>query len=571
MERLDRDRPEDWVPDTFTDVLGKFRSVLRGQGYDLIADGGPKTNAGFSVYRKTYGLKGLETPKDWFIWKRIEEFSDLIEFKHQVKRVIKALLADSPDDWLSKQYEYIRKTLVDGSLDGRGLMATQAHHELNYYKPPVSGLSGQSGLFKSVPNVDWFPESVQAIDAKSLLSILPEAEKDMMVMFIGRILAGASGEQVQHGFRHFGIVVGKGAAGSGTGKSSFFGWFIEALETLGYRTAILDTNFGKFGWAGKLLSDFLYCDDFTDKIQKKVISSDVIKVLASGGRRHTEEKGMPALDIKTRTVFLACSNGSSYSDLVSVDSGVKSRLCQMETLAGQELTTEEGKSLRSRDYWDDQGHDPQVLMMWLMRHCLDRFLEVIGYQADPVTGGFNVTKSTLEPYVQAVRSKLRIETDLLHVNELVRVCCHFQALAIAKDPRTTESVKRLGFGINFVMIALSHRVSSFGIPKWPGYEGLELMELDQECVPWYAAKLREINSSKASISMQTALDKLLGELRSTKAIGYPRSLGRYHMVYEQESREIPRLVKYYQGLDLPVDLGDILLVNLSMITGISEQ
>lgn len=541
----------------YREAFAAFRSVMSGShGYQLRSEGTPGL-CGFEVYERTYNLLGLKTPKGWHKWSKVTtDRKAATAFLKTAREVLLELMAPySKEDPEYRAYLQVLSDL-DNPYDPRTKAQTVARFELNTYEPPSKSLYGSSGCYKVLPGKEWFPAEIQAIDPYSLLSLFPEAERQLMMLFLGRIVIGATGEAslegiVEHPFRHFGIVVGRGDAGSGTGKTTFFNWLIDCLGVLGYSVSVLDNNLGRFSWAERALSDFLYCDDLTKRLQSSIISSDKIKTLVSNGLMFTEEKGLTGVQVKSRTVFMACSNSTNPADLIDVDPGVRKRLCQLDTKTTKELCTPE-QDYRTKQYWEALGHNPLVLMAWLLRNAADTFLEASGYQYSPVAKVLeHQGPQELEPRIEDLREKLAISTSLGHVEEMVRACLHLKAMAIAywesRSDKRGRTCRAIEIGGHLIASVLTIWVQSKGkVPE--GFETLLLPMLSKECLGYLKPKVGLFKDLKMAKTHQGVMDTILSELKSTQGFGYPKSTALWVGMFEAEERDLPGLIAHYEPI-----------------------
>jgi hypothetical protein len=266
-----------------------------------------------------------------------------------------------------------------------------AGEQTKRYNSGISLRGGTGGKY-IVPQKSWFDPRIQEVTAQDLLSIFPEAERQMFLLLVGRIVVGSGdsttveGIDINHKFRSMGIVLGE----PGLGKSALMTFVMDALKNCGYDIQTMADNFGRFGWGEIAVSHLAYLDDLTKSTQQKMLHSGLTKQLVSNGVLRTENKGVDAINVKSRTVIIACSNEWNARDLYNADDGIKDRVNMLSIYQETELKKMVGTGLssgspdfRTWHHWNylakKLNTTTDVLGFWLLHLSSEEFLKVAGY------------------------------------------------------------------------------------------------------------------------------------------------------------------------------------------------
>lgn len=305
------------------------------------------------------------------------------------------------------------------------------------FKPSIS-LTGTTynpnyATLKWVPQREWFDERIRKVEIKDLITILPEAEREILALCIGRALVGEDDSittdnvKINHTFRTMAILVGRDA---GLGKSTLIEYITNAMKECGYLIANLQKSSARFGWGRIINSDLAYNDDLTPRTQKNIITSDHIKSIVSSGEITVEDKGVDGQVQKARCVLLANSNDFSKADFYQMDSGMKSRIKLLDTYSQLKLeklldnltgVSEGSYSLCTEEHWNHLVNKLNtshiVLALWFLHLCAERFKESIGLNLkttvravkDPIIGVVNTPEIDYE-YVNTDEDGLSVNT-----------------------------------------------------------------------------------------------------------------------------------------------------------------
>lgn len=262
-------------------------------------------------------------------------------------------------------------------------------------------ITGKGSASRFVPLADWFSSKIQeTVTIEKVLSIFPEAERNMTAIHFGRTVAGRFGQRYTDGktqpVRYRGMPIWVESQG-GSGKSTFVGYMTEALQYLGYSYGALPTDYNAgFGYGDAANSDFTYSDDASVKSISLAIMSPEIKSLVSNsdnfvshdkGKKHTvtPHPSCTALFITNRLP----------NSLNFVDGGSRSRcmFMRLHTLrddAAKEFTAQYNLPFAMNEAIEQMAKDcqttPQMIVVYFLRLCLDKFLsfgsteELMAYQ-----------------------------------------------------------------------------------------------------------------------------------------------------------------------------------------------
>jgi len=250
-----------------------------------------------------------------------------------------------------------------------------------------------------IPPREWFAPEVQRLEFSDIFTLWPEPEQRFLQLILGRGLAGRAGSQLigeerilEHTFRSVGIIVGEDA---GLGKSTIFNKLFAALNAVGYVRYNFRDISERFGLASVAESDFAYKDDLTSKSLGSLVSSENLKIIASGGQMLSEDKFAKATNLFCRTVVLANTNEFDPRMVYSLDSGIADRIKLLSTLRKSELLRlvsprcPESPGLQPFVHlpWLAQnlGVAEETLLLWAARLAVDRFMEFTSWRGDVPT------------------------------------------------------------------------------------------------------------------------------------------------------------------------------------------
>jgi hypothetical protein len=312
-------------------------------------------------------------------------------------------------------------------------------------------------------------------------------------------------------------------------------------------------------------------DDLTGDFQRRLFHDPRLKMVTSNGEVKVEEKGENADTVESVTVVLGATNLSDYSHYIGMDSGMLSRLNQLDTYNSWELQERWGsdQDYRILPYWNRLG-DPILLAMWLFRCSLDRFLDAAGVtlEGSQIAG---IDSSKLEGIIKGNRENFRIDVSLKHADELPAACAHLVAMSIAEEkPRDRQELLdrygRMDFSPDLLLALVTVQVHRREVPR--EFSGVLLEHLSPDCLSYLRPKLHELGQMKSVKSIEKAFGIIIGELKSSKGFGYPQRSSHYQPQWSQERRSIPGLVDHYQGILEDSKPGEILRETMGNIQSI---
>lgn len=556
---MEHGEDQDFDPMEFvsaSDVLSKVLNELDYKGYTLV----PSYNgdwSGHEVYKRSpFEMTGVTSPEGFEYLKRVHGRDETLgtQFKTVVKNIINALLPNA-GKVEQKYLNSIGKAFCDSPQDIKQIpYASTRNLAANAQIVKKPSLLGTFGAFKLVPPLSWFKPEIQALDPKDLLTLLPDAEADQMMLLLGRTVAGSKSSEameglIEHTFRSYCIMVGDKP---GLGKSTFLTWLTETLKLLGYTVVSINTNDSKFGWGKVATADLAVVDDLTDKTQKRLFADVKLKSIVSNGALEVEDKGEKSVEVTATTTILGCSNKTDYTTYIDMDSGSISRLNQLYTYTEDELKQRypDREDPKLMQYWlslaEKLGVPVHTIMAYLLRKSLDRFLEVTGYNTTGKVLKRDRRNDHLEQVVKVNRKRFLIDCDLRHSQELINVTLHLMAMAVAKDTSLLPKVEASDFSPDLLLELLKYNVES-EVPD-DTTDMVWLRELAPDAKASIKAKLTDLGNLKQNRSVLEAFTLIVKELKSTKGFGYPSSTSYYQTQWMSERRGIQFLYQQYQGV-----------------------
>ncbi|MEM7578236.1 MAG: hypothetical protein AAF316_00030 [Cyanobacteria bacterium P01_A01_bin.80] len=252
---------------------------------------------------------------------------------------------------------------------------------------------------KVIPAKELFDKDIQEATIKELMPIFKGAELEMMALHLGRVCAGRSGilgdkrfkdirtnEQIvhpdkwrynlEHGYRYVAVVTGE----PGVGKTTLMNKVNSVLSQCGYSTDVLPRSNNQFGWSAAQ-ADHLFASDMTQEELISLQKNTIIKEIVSNDEYSDEKKGKEKIKKLAKCALTVCANGVSYPD--KVDAGIADRFHFLQTLSVKEFLNETGEE-NLYLYWCKLAKKYEtsvdVLVAYLLRLCLEKFLDAIGYE-----------------------------------------------------------------------------------------------------------------------------------------------------------------------------------------------
>lgn len=548
---------------SYREVLDDVRVELGNHQYEATPSLSGKF-CFFDFYKsEPLNIYGLNAPSSFRLKRlvRNDVEMDRVRLLQAIEEAVQALdLKNNDEEYRSKLFK-IFLAFNDNASDTRSVVAKVALGQIGQNDIRIPTFTGKSNYFKVVPPREWFPEQVQGLDARSLLTIFDDAEAEALMLIIGRVAAGPKGQlavegMVDHSARSFALITGE----AGIGKSTLIVDYLKpTLQMLGYRVELLNPDMNKFGWGPIALSDLALIDDLTEKNQAKMLAHPNIKSVVTNGDVKVEDKGVAAVNVKSRTVIMGLSNHFNVSDLIGLDEGIISRMNPLQTRSSHDLEAEynDSSNHRTKEYWEALAKQlnvtPTLLTCWLFRCCLDKFLAVTGHTFDGEHLEVNAKDSTLEATLKYLRSAYRLDTTLGHTKELTDIAANLVALSISRKPEgeryiLLDKLPRLEFSPDLVLLLLqANLVDDRDLP-----DNLRLVHLGKAVRKYLSAKIGELRQLHGNYSYDRAFELVMKELKSDKAFGYPTKPSFYYPLWQDAKRRIPSLVFQYATDNLTI-------------------
>ena len=244
-----------------------------------------------------------------------------------------------------------------------------------------------------LPEKSWFKPQLHEIELKDIFTILPDAERELFALCLGRAMVGCSGTQhlesdhpIRHTFRTICLMYGRDP---GQGKSNLFQRFLEpAIKHVGFLFSNFVTLYEKYGLGSIAESAMSYKDDLSSDELLDNLRAKHIKTLASGGNIRVEDKYIASYEAIAKTVIFANVNHFDLNKVSQMDEGVLSRLVILKTHSNTDLANwvPTGASVGSKSPMTE-AHlhflaekydvDLMTLALWALRLCADEFMKYV--------------------------------------------------------------------------------------------------------------------------------------------------------------------------------------------------
>lgn len=314
---------------TLHDMLYTTLKLLELKGYTL------KQNpvgawAGFDVYTaQPIMLDGIEC--DVNIKKKMPEYQNSV-FLNAVKLIVQNEISGLDPE---KHKSIIKKWLSIYQSFERPKWTNSPVFQVSFtfaedWTRPIS-FKPVDGCYKLVPTVEMLPKNVRSLDVNELLHLLPDAEREMFILALGRAVVGANGtniygtaKQIKHGWRGWFLLQ---SAEAQIGKSTFMELLAKVLTEFGYVVSDLPPRINSsFGWYDVAVADVVIVDDINEDNQKFLMRCEPMKKIASGNKLTTEEKGIKSLPpVQSTAILIGATNTYRQSHFINLDNGSTSR------------------------------------------------------------------------------------------------------------------------------------------------------------------------------------------------------------------------------------------------------
>lgn len=434
-----------------------------------------------------------------------------------------------------------------------------------------------STAYSHVPQVSWLP-NLAGLDARKLLSLLPDAEAKLLMLTLGRAVCGRNGLKllegdIKHFFRTALIIVGiKG----GLGKSTLLKNIVAGMEALGYTTSTIPDGAARFDWAPCVTSDLAHLDDLTPASQLALLNNDKVKTMVTGGIMRTELKGKAAVDVQPNCAVIACSNHFSKNQFLKLDDGVLSRFAFLYTYNDVELVDMQkvdGYSSMTAPTWAriaKQYKCSEVdLSVYLLARCAEMFLDATGYELVDEQLYYNGDDSNyLQELTDELRSKLYYQANLQHVRDLLTSTCNLVALALANtdSPKAYQAALNGIINQDFGWKLLAQAMEAYAITG--KNDSLDyIVKLNSNCHTSIALGADRWSNHNNRFSAPKAFQVMTEELLSEDSYKFPSSPAYYATAWTEAKKLIPAKVDEYRNIHMeaPKQLGKVLSNVLALL------
>lgn len=548
-----------------SDVLHQLRQRLEDQGYRLIPTLGGKFSQHDLYQRATFSLPGLNAPEEFYYWKKTELSTEL-EYRLFKGRLMEAV--ENMDELYYDKACSMVSNILDRGYDPKTQVASIALGEYHRYGR-MATLSGLPDCYKVVPPLSWFTPELQSLDCDKLLTLFPPAELSTFKMLLGRLVAGSKNVEVaegklNHTARSMGIIVGEDP---GLGKSTMLNHITAALDVLGFSHTTINPRLGSFGWGKVAQADLSYIDDMTDSFIKAFFQESRVMSAVSNDLLTTEEKGLAATTTVSNTVILGLTNVVNYRHYLGMSPGFISRLNQLYTYKSSELTEAHPdlRDPRIRQYWDELsdrlGVPVVTLVIRLLRHCLDYFMEITGHGIVEHSIVYDKSADVLEATLSANRANYIIDVSLNHAEELTEVAGRLYALALAHMDEDEQAIalaklEHRNFSPDVLRFTLTATLLRDSVK--PEYRPYQLKYLSWDVDRYIQPKLRDLALMHEGSTLDQSFKALIGNMKSDKGFGYPESASHYQAAWDSVKRAIPGHMREVPQSKVPRALGDVL-------------
>lgn len=181
----------------------------------------------------------------------------------------------------------------------------------------------------------WRPHKVQRVEVgPKLLSWLPPAEREILMLSVGRIMNADD----QYQWRTVPFISGR----PGLGKTLWVNSLVEHLGLLGYTSNHVRTPINRFTIDYATAScDLLLTDDTATIDVQSLTRNSQFKSLVSGAPTRVETKFVPELTVYPTCVWFLLGNGIHSHHLIGADPGVLDRIAILQCDPAEERSTDE--------------------------------------------------------------------------------------------------------------------------------------------------------------------------------------------------------------------------------------
>jgi hypothetical protein len=373
------------------------------------------THCGHKVYRRCSPkpVRGIEYPV-WFKYLRlVESVEDETVMSNAMLKGTDASI-ELQQFWspVTQPMSGVKASPLQGYVE-RLVMIDGSHRAQNESEPHKLGIQYDNFTQQVakqydsprayVPPREWFDPKLHSISFRDVFTLWAEAELEMLMLVIGRAMAGRAGSApigtdkvLEHTYRSVAIIIGEDA---GLGKSTIFEMLFKALNVVGYQRANFRDISERFGIGAVVEADIAYKDDVTGSTLKSLIKSENTKIIASGGMLNVEDKFAKSASVECRPVLMANTNVWDPRLCYDLDPGIVDRVKLIATYRRNELQSA-GAAQCSPTANDSPNFAPfvhiawladklqvdrEALLLWACRLAVDEFTKYTYWRGDVPT------------------------------------------------------------------------------------------------------------------------------------------------------------------------------------------
>jgi hypothetical protein len=374
--------------------------------------------------------------------------------------------------------------------------------EQTSYSEAINSTGNNVPAIKWIPQLDWFDPKLSEISNEQLLSLIPSAELDVMMLFLGRVLNGRQGTPHTHGIsqklKWRSVVLFEGPE-AGMGRTTLLEYLSDGLSGLGYNSNPINDLGGRFGHGRSANLDFGFVDDLSPSGTIQSLGSNVLKTISSGGTLSVEEKGEKSYSTTAIGAYMLCTNYLDLTKLTQLDSGNISRLMPMRNSSsndqraklylakyGYRLNTDITYENLSEKY----GVGIQTLILLLLARSSTIYHQYMGGK-----------QSELVDRLIELKSQFLIDTSFNHLNKMFDHYAKLECLKTGSKPHLFRITNYLDSIIKL--------------------NGLELIDGCSDSGRAIFEYAKEVGFGGKKRSSKVQLSEFLDYLSSDNGLGYP--------------------------------------------------
>ena len=523
------------IGDTTGSELICYQLVVRslegryGIRLKLDTQGGNKLS-GHVAYevKRPANLEGIEYPEDYRVLNRIapkdyprvtsrilDTINYLLETKEDYetgrdnfseKHELKGGKQDENIETKLKAKAYARFMKVWGSFELGSQVAHRCAIALQdtdtSYSEMINSTGNRTPAIKWVPQLDWFDPTLSQISNEQLLSLIPEAERGVMMLFLGRVMNGRQGTPHTDGrvqkLKWRSVMLFEGPE-AGMGRSTLLEYLSSGLARLGYNSNPINDLSGRFGHGRSANLDFGYIDDLTPDGTINALGSATLKTISSGATLSVEEKGEKSYTTTAIGGYMLCTNYLDLTKLTQLDSGNISRLMPMRNASTNDV--------RAKQYLKKYGYKINTDITY--EHLSEQYgvpidtlvLLLLARSSQLYQGYMDRPQYELVDRLTKLKGEFLIDTSFNHLDQMYTHYCRLQYTATGTKPHL-------------------FKISDY-IQSLIAFEGLERIDGCSDTGRAIYEYAKEVGYGGKKRSSKVQLTELLNYLSSDNGLGYP--------------------------------------------------